>query len=276
MQDWQATEPDLKTAQARFENPIQALAEAQTPAFVLRRAYDPDHCHGLVRRFIDMGLMRDAKEPRAVADERPRIDIGTSLGNRGSDKERFLEHAETTHFLFDFLFKGFDNPVACIYDSLSALCPGKEVKTAYEPDGRRYGPAIFRVHYEGQRYKPHIDHIVLREGRTDYSIYRYEHQFAGILCLQNADASGPGAQGLLHRCLWTPEVQPHIADDTFSQYANDKEIEHCQVELEPGDLYFFNTRLIHEVPAISGDQARVVLAVFIGYSPEEGEVSVWS
>jgi hypothetical protein len=276
MDHWRATEPDLKAAQTRFENPIQALAEAQTPAFILRRAYDPDHCRGLVRRFIDMGLMRDAKEPRALHDERPRIDIGTSLGNRGSDKERFLAHAETTHFLFDFLFKGFDNPVDCIYDSLSALSPGKKVTTAYEPDGRRYGPAIFRIHYEGQRYKPHIDHVVLREGRTDFSVYRYEHQFAGVLCLQNADASGPGAQGLLHRCLWTPEIQPHLADDTFSQYAKDQGIEHSQVELEPGDLYFFNTRLIHEVPAITGDQARVVLAVFIGYSPDDDEVSVWS
>ncbi len=276
MQDWQSVEPDLKAAQARFENPIQALAEAQTPAFVLRRAYDPAHCRSLVHRFIDMGLMRDAAEPRAAADARPRIDIGTSLGNRGSDKERFLEHAQTTHFLFDFLFNGFDNPVDCVYDALAALCPGKKVTTAYEPDGRRYGPAIFRIHYEGQRYRPHIDHIVLREGRTDYSVYRYEHQFAGVLCLQNADASGPGAQGLLHRCLWTPEIQPHIAADTFSQYASDNGIEHCQVELEPGDLYFFNTRLIHEVPAIIGDQARVVLAVFIGYSPAEEEVSVWS
>lgn len=276
MKEWQAVEPDLQTAQQRFKNPIQALAEAQVPAFVLRRAYDPTHCRGLVRRFIDMGLMRDAKEPRANADARPRIDIGTSLGNRGSDKERFLEHAETTHFLFDFLFNGFDHPIDCVYDSLSALCPGKKVVTAYEPDGRRYGPAIFRVHYEGQRYKPHIDHIVLREGRTDYSVYRYEHQFAGVLCLQNADSSGPGAQGRLHNCLWTPDIQPHIAADTFAQYASDNDIGHCQVELEPGDLYFFNTRLIHEVPAISGDQARIVLAVFIGYSPDDDEVSVWS
>lgn len=276
MSQWKAVEPDLKAAKQRFENPIQALAAAQIPAFVLRRAYNPTHCRGLVRRFIDMGLMRDAKEPRAAADARPRIDIGTSLGNRGSDKERFLEHAETTHFMFDFLFNGFDNPIDCIYDALAELCPGKTVTTAYEPDGRRYGPAIFRIHYEGQRYKPHIDHIVLREGRTDYSVYRYEHQFAGVLCLQNADASGPGAQGLLHRCLWTPEIQPHIAADTFGQYASDNRIEHCQVELEPGDLYFFNTRLTHEVPAIAGDQARIVLAVFIGYSPADGEVSVWS
>lgn len=276
MDDWAAVEPDLSTALERFDNPIQALAEAQIPAFILRRAYDQAHCQGLIHRFIDMGLMRDAKEPRAALDARPRIDIGSSLGNRGSNRERFLEHAQSTHLLFDFLFRGFDNPVQCVYETLSALCPAKEVKVASESDGRRYGPAIFRIHYEGQRYKPHIDHVVLREGRSDYTVYRFEHQFAGVLCLQNADVSGLGAQGLLHRCLWTPAVQPELTADTFSQYAQDHGIEHCQVELEPGDLYFFNTRLVHEVPAIAGDQPRIVLAVFIGYSEDDDEVLVWS
>ena len=273
---WTAVEPDIDTITQRYENPIGSLAQAECPAFVLRQAYNPDHCRGLVRRFIDMGLMRDRAEPRSADDGRPRIDIGTSLGNRGSDKERFLQHAQTTHFLFDFLFKGYDDPVQCLYQALTSLCPGKEVKTAYEPDGRRYGPAIFRIHYEGQRYKPHIDHVVLREGRTDYSVYRFEHQFAGVLCLQNADASGPGAQGMLHQCIWTPEIQPYIEEDTFTEYADQRGIGKCQVSLEPGDLYFFNTRLIHEVPAIAGDQARVVLAVFIGYSPDDDEVLVWS
>ena len=273
---WSAIEPDLKAVNRRYVNPIESLAQAQCPAFVLRRAYSPDHCRGLVRRFIDMGLMRDASEPRSADDVRPRIDIGTSLGNRGSDRARFLEHAETTHFLFNFLFEGFDNPIECVYKSLEALCPGKEVKTAYEPDGRPYGPAIFRIHYEGQRYKPHIDHVVLREGRTDYSVYRFKHQFAGVLCLQNADGRGPGAQSILHQCLWTPEVQPHIAEDSFSSYAQANDIGQCEVSLEPGDLYFFNTRLVHEVPAILGDQARVVLAVFIGYSADDREVLVWS
>lgn len=276
MSDWAAVGPDLDAALARFDNPVQALADAEVPAFVIRQAYDQGQCQGLIQRFIDLGLMRDAKEPRAAADQRVRIDIGTSLGNRGRDKERFLAHSEATHFLFDFLFRGFDNPVDLIYDSLQTLAPKNDVKVAYEPDGRKYGPAIFRVHYDGQRYKPHIDHVVLREGRTDYTVYRYTHQFAGVLCLQNADADGPGVQSLLHRYLWNPDIQHHIDDDTFDVFAKENDIEHCQVELEPGDLYFFNTRCIHEVPEVKGDLPRIVLAVFIGYSEEEDEVFVWS
>lgn len=276
MSDWKAVEPDLKTALAKYKNPIKTLADAEVPAFIIRKAYDPAHCQGLIQRFTDMGLMRDGKAIHASADRRVRIDIGTSLGNRGSDKERFLEHAKTTHFMFDFLFQGFDNPVDLIYDSLAKLCPQNEVKVACEPDGQKYGPAIFRVHYDGQRYKPHIDHVVLREGRTDYTVYRYKHQFAGVLCLQNADASGPGVQSRLHRYLWQPEVQPHIEAETFDTFAKEKGVESCQVELEPGDLYFFNTRCIHEVPEVKGDAPRIVLAVFIGYSEDENEVMVWS
>ena len=46
--------------------------------------------------------------------------------------------------------------------------------------------------------------------------------------------------------------------------------------LDPGDLYFFNTRCIHEVPAVQGDDPRVVLAVFIGYAEDDDEIYVWS
>ena len=57
-----------------------------------------------------------------------------------------------------------------------------EVKVAREPDGSRYGPAIFRVHYETHSYKPHIDHIdhvKYREQRTNYEVYRFDSGFPG-------------------------------------------------------------------------------------------------
>jgi len=271
---WNATEPDIKTIKNCFNNPIHALSQAETPAFVIRNAYNPKHCRKLIERFEFFGFMKDPH--RSETDKRPRIDIGTSLGNLGSNPERFFKHAESTHLLFRFLFYGFDNPVKCIYRNLSALCPGKTVRTASENDGTEYGPAIVRIHYDGQRYKPHIDHVVLRESRSDFSVYRFKYQFAGVLCLQNADESGPGAQSRLHQCLWTPDIQPHIVNETFPSYAKKNSIKYCQVELNPGDLYFFNTQLIHEVPEIVGTQPRVVMAIFIGYSPDDNEVAVWS
>ncbi|MCX6050170.1 MAG: hypothetical protein NT075_34160 [Chloroflexi bacterium] len=271
---WTPTGPDLQTVFAEYPDPLRALANTETPAIILRQVFDADHCQGLIQRFINWGLIRDPKANSA--DQRNRIDIGTSLGNRGHDQAEFLRHAIHTDKLFEHLFDDFDNPVKTLYDNLAALALDKEVKVAYEPDGRRYGPAIFRTHYTSHRYPPHIDSVRLREKRTNYSVYRFEHQFAGILCLQNATHGEHNSETILHKCLWEPEIQPYLAADTFNQYATENQIEHYSVALEPGDLYFFNTRCIHEIPALAGTQPRIVLAVFIGYSPEDNEIFVWA
>ena len=255
-------------------DPLRALADAEIPAIILRGAYPAGDCAGLVQRFIERDLMRD---PRTSVPEgaRSRTDIGTSLGNRGSDPAAFFTHAVDTAKLFNGLFDDFTDPVTCIYDNLQALAGDKRVITAHEPDGRRYGPAIFRIHYDGHAYRPHIDHVVLREKRFDYAVSRFTNQFAGILCVQNAGSRSP-TQAMLHHCVWTEEVEPYMAAGKFHQYAAEQQIGNCRVELEPGDLYFFNTRLIHEVPAVGGDDPRIVLAVFIGYEPADPEVFVWS
>jgi hypothetical protein len=275
-EEWTPAGPDLARVFARYPDPLAALAEARIPAILLRQAYQPSHCARLIARFIERGLMLDAKEHARRSDPRTRIDIGTSLGNRGADQEAFFQHAAETDVLFRTLFDGYNDPVTVIYGALSALAVGKHVRVAREPDGRLYGPAIFRIHYGGHTYRPHIDHVVLREKRFDYAVSRFEHQFAGVLCFQNASHDGKSVQATLHRCLWTPVVQPFIEAGTFPDYAAEHGVGHYRVELEPGDLYFFNTRCIHEVPAVQGSDPRIVLATFIGYSPELPEVDVWS
>lgn len=268
---WRPTEPDVAAALAAHRQPLAAMALTQVPAVILRQAYKPEDCQALLARLAQRGLM-----PEAPPEGRTRVDVGTSLGNKGSDKEDFLAHAAQTHALFAGLFEGLVDPVEVMYDNLAAIAPGKRVMTAREADGRLYGPAIFRIHYTQHAYRPHIDHVVLREKRFNYAVSRFRQQYAGVLCLQNADDAGPAPQAVLHRCLWTPQVQTHLAAGTYGEYAQERGIEQCRVELEAGDLYFFNTRCIHEVPAVPGDRARVVLAVFIGYSLGDSEVYVWS
>ena len=109
-----------------------------------------------------------------------------------------------------------------------------------------------------------------------YAVTRFEHQFAGVLVLQNAEISDKSAQCILHRCFWTPEIDPHLKQDTFHDFVRSAGIDSVEVRLNPGDLYFFNTRLIHEVPGVAGALPRVVLATFIGYSSDRREVFVWS
>ena len=138
--------------------------------------------------------------------------------------------------------------------------------TAYEPDGRRYGPAIFRIHYGGISYSPHFDSVRWRENRVNYEVYRFEHQLAGILCFQNSEIEDETAQSIIHRCLWQPEIAHHITDNTFHQYAAENNIEMFRSIWRSAISTFSTPDVIHEVPGIKGKSPRTVLAIFIGYS----------
>jgi hypothetical protein len=301
---WEIVEPDLEAIFAKCPRPLDALASGNIPAVVLRQVYTGQRCGALIQRLIDEELLYDPR--RSIPDKfreqaipegyyregrnsqpnyaweattatgRTRIDVGTSLGYRGSDKEAFFAHSRQTHELFGRLFSADDNPVRLLYDYLQALARDKRAVTAYEPDGRRYGPAIIRAHYGGYTYQPHFDSVRLREKRDDYAVYQFEHQFAGVLVLQNTQRNDKTAQCVLHRCLWQPEIDPHLKNNTFHAYARQHQIENIEVHLEPGDLYFFNTRSIHEVPGLAGELPRVVMATFIGYSKDRDEIFVWS
>ncbi len=301
---WRPTEPALAAAFRAHPRPLDALAAAEVPAVVLRGAYPHAMCEALYRRLLDRGLLHDPAGPvperlretsipegyyregrqgaerrawqEQLATGRLRIDVGTSLGYRGSDPDGFFAHAAETQRLFADLFAGLPDPVRLVYDRLADLAPAKKVVTAHEPDGRRYGPAILRAHYGGYTYRPHFDSVRLREKREDYAVHRFEHQFAGVLVLRNGGQDGRAAGGTLHRYLWQAEVQPYLDAGTFPEFARQRGLESVEILLDPGDLYFFNTRLIHEVPGVDGAEPRVVLATFIGYSPGEEEIFVWS
>lgn len=271
---WTPSGPTVEAVYKRHADPLRALSEADIPAILLPNVFPIQQCKNLVERFLAHKLMVNPKS-LAVGDP-TRIDIGTSLGNYGNNREDFFTHSAATHELFATLFDGFDNPISLIYESLRKLACGRQVATAHEPDGRRYGPAIFRIHYESHSYKPHIDHVTLREKRFDYAVTQFEHQFAGVLCIQNAKREGKTTQALLHRCLWTEDIQPFIEQGTFREYATKQNIVQYQVNLSPGDLYFFNTRCIHEVPPVVGVDPRIVLAVFIGFSTDNDQIFVWA
>jgi hypothetical protein len=304
---WQLAEPNLSTICQQYDRPLDSLASGDIPAIVLRQFVPQVDCCQLIQRCIGEGLLYDPQNPvsleldsvsvpeghyregkdqawvQAWAESTTtgngpsrRIDIGTSLGYRGSDQEGYFEHSAATVRMLARLFEGMVNLVDVMYHALQSLSIDKQVMTARENDGRGYGPAIIRAHYGGYEYKPHFDSVRNRENRTDYSVYDFDHQFGGILVLQNAELNGTAAQARIHRCFWEPEVTPHLENDTFHDYARTKGIESCDVILDPGDLYFFNTGCIHEVPGVDGDEARIVLAVFIGYSSDRDVIQVWS
>lgn len=303
---WTSAEPDLGSVLERLDRPLEALALGEVPAIVLRGVLDPSSCSSLVDKLIDGEHICDPRKPvsgkfsreavpegffsrstdaespgidyyrRRTAEDHVRIDIGTSLGYRGDDREAFFEHSRRTHETFAGLFDNDCDPVGLVYGKLEELSVDKKVLTARESDGRLYGPAIVRAHYGGYAYAPHFDSVRLREKRTGYAVHEFEHQFAGVLVLQNTSVGGRTAQGIIHRCAWEPGIDPFLEAGTFYDYAATHDIERVEVVLEPGDLYFFNTRMIHEVPGLAGVDPRIVLAIFIGYSAGREEIFVWS
>ena len=300
---WQPLAPDIPTILETSQFPLDDLAAGHIPAVILRNAYAPEKCSQIVTDLTQRGLLFDPSQPMpdsfqdqlipegyyregkdsvprsawqpTIAEGRSRIDIGSSLGYRGSDKEAFLAHSAETRTLFTELFPQ-DSPIDTIYDALQQISRDKRVVTAYEPDGRQYGPAIIRAHYGGYAYAPHFDSVRLRENRQNYAVYHFQHQFAGVLVFQNTTLNDQSAQSVLHHCLWEPHLDNHLSSGSFHEYAKEKDIDNIEIHLQPGDLYFFNTRSIHEVPGVAGADPRVVMATFIGFSSDEEEIFVWS
>jgi hypothetical protein len=272
---WTAAEGTAEDLVQRFAGePLMALVRGEVPALVLRQSFDPTHCAGLLERFRERGLLYD---PHTTGDLTPRrIDIGTSFGKHRADRQAFFEHSASTHELFATLFDGYADPVSIMYQALSALAPDKDVKTARESDGSLYGPAIFRIYHAELGHGPHYDSVAKRSKAYEYAVSRFEHQFAGVLCLQNSASEGESGEAFINNCPWTPQLQPVLASNSFAEYAARNQVERVQVKLDPGDLYFFFSENIHEVPKIVGDTPRAVLAIFFAMSADDDEIFVWA
>lgn len=293
---WAPLEPDFATIASRELSPMDAIVDAQVPGAVVRGHYPAKECGRLLKRIVDRGLIRDPDQ-HSPAGAPTREDVGSSLSNLASslsalttgdldsDREVFLVHSATTHELFAELFDGLADPVAALYDALSRLFPGRKVMVAREPDGRRYGPAIFRVHYGGHAYSPHTNHVRVADHLYHMAVSRFTHQLAALICFRNGanDASraattsgSPGVHATIYRTPKTPEIQRSCETGTFHDLIAARGIDSYTIEVEPGDFYLFNSGLMHEVPAVQTNEPRVVLAAFVGYSAEDEEVFVWA
>lgn len=269
---WTPVEGTPEEILERYPQPLEALTQREVPAFVVRGIYPSDHCRALMERFRERGLLHD---PQAMG-RKTRVDIGTSFGSHRVDRDAFFAHAQQTRELFSALFDGYHDPVRTMYDTLAQLAPNKKVMTAHEPDGRQYGPAIFRIYHEELGHGPHYDSVARRSQAFDYDVSRFKQQFAGVLCFQNSATAGDTGEPFLYNCQGTPELQPILVTEAFREHVAENGIERVQVHLEPGDLYFFSSENVHEVPQVVGDRPRAVLASFFATSPDDDEIFVWS
>ena len=271
--EWTPAEGSPQEILKKYPKPLNALVSGEVPAIVLRQAFNPDHCADLVERLYERGL---AYEPHQDEDSKRPVYVGPAFVRYNADPEKFFGYAADTHELFKTLFNGYDDPVKTFYKMLSCLAPDKRVMTAREPDGRLYGPAVFRVYYADIGHGPHFDSVAKRQKLFNYEVSRFQHQLAGVMCFQNSEKEGESGEPFLYNCPWTPAVQEYITEATFSQYVVEQGIPRIQIQLEPGDLYFFFSENIHEVPPVIGEKPHIVLAAFFGMSPDDEEIFVWS
>lgn len=271
---WLSIEAELTSILKEYPRPLKTLAKGEVPAFIMRSAYNADHCAAIVERFYERGLLYDPRIGLKGDNPVPRIDIGTSLGLRHANRDKFFSHAEETRVIFDEVFKGYDDPVAFMYERIAAMAPGKRVIVAREPDGRLYGSAIFRTYYEGMGHDPHFDSVRDRTRLLDMQVSRFEKQFAAILCFQESLLDDEQGQTLLYRRQWSPDMNDELP--RFRHYAKKQGIARVSVNLEPGDFYVFCSESIHELPAPKGDRPRIVLAVFFAMSDDDEEIYVWA
>ena len=295
--EWTPIEIDAREvakAEAAGIDAVHAVATSEVPAAIVRGACSEEECRSLLERLFERKLFMGYEEHgKDLAGTSPieRFDIGASLGNFGGHSEEFFARSSETNALYADLFEASLNPVELLYGYLSRLSNGKQVNVAHEADGRLYGPAIFRCHMPRWGYPPHIDSVRNREHRTDYAVHRFEHQLGGVLLLQSPERENGYRDSVLYKCPWTQEVadmmeihylgldEPEAAmlnTRKFEDYVEKQSLPKYEMHLSPGDLYFFRADNPHRIPGFGGSRPRITLATFIGYSPDDPEIMVWS
>ena len=147
-----------------------------------------------------------------------------SLAAGSKDPTGYFERCRGTEEIYADMFEGLplsQQPTHVMYDALSALSGrSKRAVTAYEADGRRYGPCIIRTHkpfregFAGASYSLHYDSVRYREQRRGWAVYRFPVQLAGILVLQAPEripgkSSSPHPHNP-HPTLTQPSPNPHL------------------------------------------------------------------
>ena len=54
--EWTPAEGSPQEILKKYPKPLNALVSGEVPAIVLRQAFNPDHCAGLVERLYERGL----------------------------------------------------------------------------------------------------------------------------------------------------------------------------------------------------------------------------
>jgi hypothetical protein len=154
------------------------------------------------------------------------------------------------------------DPRARVRERLRAFLGLNSLDVAAEPDGRRYAPAIVRLHRDGVGNPLHNDNVMRDAAATSLSLSRLRHQFSCITCLQECDGGGE----LLHyRRRWTPSDEAFKVPQGLG-YTGDAVAgaELFRFRPETGDVYLIDPTNYHAIEPVRG-RDRLTMGFFFGF-----------
>ena len=71
------------------------------------------------------------------------------------------------------------------------------------------------MHYAGQTYTPHINHVSRYDKLTAFEVSRFQYQFACLICFQNPAKTADSPHVTIHDCDWTEDIESKIQAGTY-------------------------------------------------------------
>ena len=276
-------------------DPLALLESGAVPALVVRRALAAPALTTVLSRLQGQPWQRRTASYKTLG-----VDLGAYLGRyphpldllraevhstctKTTDLQR--HHANATA-AFDLAAKraGLYAPVEALHRTLRALLAARSA--AAEADFLP-APGVFRMHRPGNRFAPHADTIHAAEWSSACGgkrprrgvapnfrpLRRLRHQLSALVSLQQPRSGGElrifstNWEALMSTCN-----QRGVAYDVgiaFPHWPRAAAMLHPReynLTVTPGDVFIFNSNRVHEVLPVVGQQPRLVLGSFVGYS----------
>jgi hypothetical protein len=245
-----------------------------------------------VAQFEFQALSQADIENRAD-DSKPPRDIAEVNVIRKADmvtvKERYFLEVEKHKHLHDELAHTVGQNVwKTIVDKLQSLFTDWEVVVAHEGDGKKYFSGIFRAINDSTPI--HCDWSPYDSRTEDWIVNQVEKQAVFNLYV----APFKGGKTEVYDVQWTPDALKYRDPDSYG-YTTEIIEGRAKATVAPlvGDLYFFNSRNMHQVfpvekeenvdaeGLVNGKRVRLTLSSFLGTLPakspgEKPKLILWS
>ncbi|WIM94526.1 hypothetical protein ACTOB_006553 [Actinoplanes oblitus] len=147
------------------------------------------------------------------------------------------------------------------------------LRPAEEPDGRRYGDAVVRVHADGVSNPLHNDNIMRDARDTGLALAGLRHQLSCVVCVEECDEGG---ELRIYQRSWRPEDEAFKIDGGLGYDAGvvaGAPVHTFRPRAE--DVYLINPTHYHEIERVHGAD-RTTLGFFVGFPGESlTDAVVW-